>query len=78
MAITKILVGERVYLRLFTPDDADLVWTGVNEPTSAKLTGTQQTFTREQIDAYIQRNLQPGDDRAAFIFADVADDRAVG
>ena len=78
MMITKILVGERVYLRLFTPDDADLVWTGVNEPTSAKLTGTQQTFTREQIDAYIQRNLQPGDDRAAFIFADVADDRAVG
>lgn len=76
--MTAILTGERVYLRPFTPADADLVLAGANEPTSAKLTGTHATFTREQIDAYIQRNLAPGADRAAFIFADRADDRAVG
>lgn len=78
MTSAKILIGERVYLRPYTPADADLLLAGANEPESARLTGTQQTFTREQIDAYIRRNLQPGEDRAAFMFADVTDDRAVG
>lgn len=78
MMVTRISTGLRVYLRAFTPDDADVLLAGANEPQSAMLTGTQHTFTREQIEAYIQRNLAPGEDRAAFVFADLVDDRAVG
>jgi len=75
--VTKILIGERVFLRPFTPEDAELVLAGANNPDSAKLTGTQQTFVREQVDAYIQRSIA-GEGRAAFIFADSADDRVIG
>ncbi|MFN8531274.1 MAG: GNAT family protein [Anaerolineae bacterium] len=73
-----ILSGERVILRHFTPDDLDIVLAGVNEPQSARLTGTHATFDRDQVAAYLQRNLTPEPDRAAFIFADIDTQRAIG
>lgn len=83
VTIEKILQGERVYLRRYTPDDLDLVLAGSNEPEGARLTGTHDTFTREQVARYIENNRASGEDpanvsRAAFICADTADDRAVG
>lgn len=73
-----VLSGEQVILRRFTPDDLEVVLAGVNDPQGARLTGTHGTFDRDQIAAYIQRNLRPEADRAAFIFADIDTQRAIG
>ena len=71
--------GERIILRRFRQEDADPMWETIHDPEFSKLTGTHDTFTREQIDNYVtaQKNIE-GIDRAAFIIALANDSRAVG
>lgn len=46
------LTGELVVLRPIRADDAAAMWEMVNDPEGSRLTGTTQTFTREQVDAW--------------------------
>lgn len=67
--------GEKVVLRYFEPADAELLWASMDDRESMRLTGTHSTFTREQIDAYVQRQMAlkhesiESTDRAAFVIA---------
>lgn len=63
------IYGQNVVLRPFRPADRDAIWMGGSDPELRYLTGTQATFTLEQLDRYIQHNLT-ADDRAAYVIAD--------
>ncbi|MBX9246825.1 GNAT family N-acetyltransferase [Actinotalea ferrariae] len=53
MAATPVLTGELVVLRPIGPQDAEHMWQMVAEdPEGARMTGTTQTFAREQIDEW--------------------------
>lgn len=53
MAQTPVLSGELVRLRPIGPQDADAMWHMVSDdPEGTRMTGTTQTFTREQVDAW--------------------------
>lgn len=49
---TPVLSGELVVLRPIRADDADGMWDMVTDPEGTRLTGTSQTFTRDQIDTW--------------------------
>lgn len=71
--------GEKIILRGFRPEDAEPLWEGIHNEEFNKLTGTHGSFTREQIDAYVARQIARNDDsRASFIIALPDDSRAVG
>ena len=46
------LQGEMITLRPIRPDDAEAMWEMLADPEGTRLTGTTQTFTREEIDAW--------------------------
>lgn len=70
---------DNIILRPFRAEDADTLWNSLGSPVIDKLTGTHATFTRDQIDAYIARQIANDDDeRAAFIIALPDDSRALG
>lgn len=72
-----ILTGERVILRPYEPDDAQIILDSTNEPVGRWLTGTHNTFTLEQIQRYIANALK-ADDRAGFIILDAQTQERVG
>lgn len=47
-----VLRGELVVLRPIGPQDAEPMWEMVNDPEGRRLTGTTQSFTHEQIQAW--------------------------
>lgn len=51
--LQKVLTGELVQLRPLEQRDAQRLWEAVQDPESMRLTGTTQTFTKDQIDAWI-------------------------
>jgi len=62
--------GEKIILRTFRREDAAALWNSMNNEEFNKLTGTHGNFTREQIDAYITRQISREDDsRASFVIA---------
>ena len=71
--------GERIYLRSYEMRDKEVVLAGVNEPVGARLTGTHgDGFTLEQIERYIQMNIDnEGDGRYGWVIC-LADDTVVG
>lgn len=46
------LQGEMITLRPIRADDAEAMWAMLDDPEGNRLTGTTETFTREQIDAW--------------------------
>lgn len=54
----RFLTGERVYLRPLTMADADLYFGTLFDPEARRLTGTQVSFTYEQIERYIDAKSQ--------------------
>ena len=63
MAIQKpILNGEKVLLRPITADDAESMYSALFDEESMRLTGTQGTFTLEQVQAHCTR-IANADDR---------------
>jgi len=46
------LQGEMLVLRPIRADDADAMWDMLADPEGRRLTGTTETFTREQVDAW--------------------------
>ena len=59
------LIGKRVILRPITVDDAAPMFASLADEESMRLTGTQQTFTLEQVQQYCQRIVY-AEDRADF------------
>jgi len=79
MTIIDRIEGEKIILRAFRKEDADTLWAGIHNEEFNKLTGSHADFTREQIDAYIARQVARDDDsRASFVIALPDDSRAVG
>jgi RimJ/RimL family protein N-acetyltransferase len=71
------LIGERVVLRPFRPDDADVMWESFGDAESNRLTGTHTVFTEEAVRAYYaNRNEQV--DRLDLAVEDQASGRCVG
>ena len=60
-----ILRGERVVLRPITADDAAAMFASLSDEESTRLTGTQDSFTLEQVERYCQR-IAEADDRADY------------
>lgn len=59
------LTGNRVVLRPITLADADPMFASLSDAESMRLTGTQQTFTLEQVQHYCQK-VVTANDRADF------------
>ncbi|CAJ1001263.1 MULTISPECIES: GNAT family N-acetyltransferase [Bacillales] len=57
-APVRFLEGDRVYLRPIGLDDTDLYFRMLFDPEVRRLTGTQKSFTREQIYRYIEGKTQ--------------------
>lgn len=73
------LQGQKICLRPFQMQDADVLWDSVHNPYFNKLTGTHATFTRDMIDRYIDNQIQADDDsRASFIIEPLDNPRPVG
>ena len=49
------LIGNRVTLRPMLATDAEAMFASLSDKESMRLTGTQDVFTREQVEAYCQR-----------------------
>ena len=60
-----VLTGKRVQLRPITVADAPAMFASLSDEESMRLTGTQETFTFEQVETYCQR-ISEADDRADF------------
>lgn len=60
-----ILHGERVVLRPITVEDAAAMFASLSDKESMRLTGTQDSYTYEQVVQYIQK-IERADDRADY------------
>jgi RimJ/RimL family protein N-acetyltransferase len=60
-----ILSGERVVLRPITKADAADMFASLSDQESMRLTGTQDTFTFEQVERYCER-IETAEDRADY------------
>lgn len=64
------LTGQKIVLRPYRPEDAEIILQGANDPELRRYTGTQASFTLEMTQRYVARYLDPEtDDRAGFIIA---------
>ncbi|MCA9897443.1 MAG: GNAT family N-acetyltransferase [Ardenticatenaceae bacterium] len=72
-----ILRGKKVVLRPITVADAEAMFASLADAESMRLTGTQQTFTFEQVQQHCQRITQ-ADDRADYAITRKEDGAYVG
>ncbi|WP_198663430.1 GNAT family N-acetyltransferase [Jiangella endophytica] len=77
MATTPTLTGERIRLVPLGPEHAEAVFESLQEPESARLTGTHQTFTRAAIDAFCASRAAQ-DDRLDWAIEDAASGEYAG
>jgi len=73
-----MLAGNKIVLRPFQAEDAELVYQATLDPVLRRLTGTQNTFTLEQVQAYVARYANNPEDRVGFIIAERETLKAVG
>lgn len=73
------LVGEKIILRPITVDDAHEMFIGLSDEEGMRLTGTQDSFTFEQIEAFCKK-ISAADDRAdyAITLKDDAESKYIG
>lgn len=74
---TPTLPGSIVDLRPIAPDDAMAMFLSLNDEESNRLTGTQSTFTLEQVEAYCAR-IAAADDRHDFAISRPGDPTYLG
>jgi RimJ/RimL family protein N-acetyltransferase len=72
-----ILTGSTIRLRPITADDASAMFASLDDEESMRLTGSQQTFTFEQVQQHCQR-LYGADDRADYAIIRQEDDLYLG
>lgn len=74
----RYLIGSKVYLRPLEMEDIDFMYqSGNNDVEMRRLTGTQTSFTRAQIEQYIERQWQD-DSRVSFGVLRSTDDQLIG
>lgn len=75
-----ILQGDKIILRPWRKSDADPLWDSIHNEEFNKLTGTHDSFTREQIDTYVDNQIAAAgsQDRGTFIIALPDTDEAIG
>lgn len=71
------LTGKKIDLRPITRQDAKAMFASLSDEESMRLTGTQQSFTFEQVEAYC-RGLETAVDRADYAILRKEDDLYVG
>ena len=70
-----ILIGERVRLRPITVHDAADMFAALSDEESMRLTGTQATFTFEQVERFCER-VSKDTDRADYAITLLSDETA--
>lgn len=71
------LIGDRIVLRPITVEDAPAMFASLSDEESMRLTGTQQSFTFEQVEQYCQK-IGVADDRVDFAITLKGDDTYIG
>lgn len=71
------LRGERVILRPVTVADTDAMFAATRDPETNRLTGTQRSFTREEIEAWCER-IARAEDRLDLAITSVATGEFLG
>ncbi|KQY82130.1 acetyltransferase [Paenibacillus sp. Root52] len=75
--IPRLLEGERVYLRPFEQSDVDTYFPGLFNSETRRLTGTQNSFTRAQVERYVE-NAAQDDSRLMLLIALQETDQVIG
>lgn len=73
----KLMQTERIYLRPFDITDVDAYYPSLFEPEMRKLTGTQASFIRSQVEKYVE-NLAQDDSRLNLLIALQSTDEIIG
>lgn len=71
------LTGSKVVLRPITADDASAMFATLSDKESMRLTGTQETFTFEQVERHCQK-IAAADDRVDLAITLPGDNRYIG
>lgn len=75
--VPRLLETERIYLRPFETTDVDDYFPGLFDPEMRKLTGTQNSFTRTQVERFIE-NAGQDDSRLMLLIALQENDQLIG
>lgn len=75
--IPRLLESERVYLRPFEQVDVDTYFPGLFNREARRLTGTQNSFTRAQVERYVE-NAAQDDSRLMLLIALQETDQVIG
>ena len=75
--IPRLLESERVYLRPFEQADVDTYFPGLFNSEARRLTGTQNSFTRAQVERYVE-NAAQDDSRLMLLIALQETDQVIG
>lgn len=75
--IPRLLETKRIYLRPFESTDVDTYFPGLFDAELRRLTGTQNSFTRTQVERYIE-NAAQDDSRLMLLIALQEDDEVIG
>lgn len=65
MTLKPTIEGQKINLRPITAEDAPAMWAAIKDEESMRFTGTQQSFTFEQVEAFC-RKVAAADDRFDF------------
>ncbi|KOY14530.1 GNAT family N-acetyltransferase [Paenibacillus xylanivorans] len=75
--IPRLLETKRIYLRPFESTDVDAYFPGLFDAEMRRLTGTQNSFTRPQVERYIE-NAAQDDSRLMLLIALQDNDQVIG
>ncbi|PIH58107.1 GNAT family N-acetyltransferase [Paenibacillus sp. LK1] len=75
--IPRLLETKRIYLRPFESTDVDIYFPGLFDAEMRRLTGTQNSFTRTQVERYIE-NAAQDDSRLMLLIALQENDQVIG
>ncbi|RAI99111.1 RimJ/RimL family protein N-acetyltransferase [Paenibacillus pabuli] len=75
--IPRLLETKRIYLRPFESTDVDTYFPGLFDAELRRLTGTQNSFTRPQVERYIE-NAAQDDSRLMLLIALQENDQVIG
>ncbi|WP_258206773.1 GNAT family N-acetyltransferase [Paenibacillus radicibacter] len=73
-----ILEGQGIVLRYAMESDIDEYLVMLNDPESTRLTGSQQEFSRERIEAWLRKISIPSDERADFMIVSTETGELIG
>ena len=73
----KFIEGQRIYLRPYEAEDAEIIYRAVYEPEGRRLTGTQRLFSKSGVAGFLEK-IAGDDSRADLVIALQENDQAIG